>query len=526
MALSPGSRVLLFATSVFIGCTGPSPTTPTDRAPPDASSATPSALPSTTPPTSQAPAKFDLSITFHPDVSGKLGWVKLPEPVPLWMLGDKGAKRIELDAKAAADYPEIQDLLLARTTFEDTGIELDEASLCGEALRVAVTKAKPKRMLLSFVGSLTKTGVGCLRSLASPRLYLTGCLYRAHRPKEGCDGDAELAELAADDSVRARVFGVALSIARPESLASLARFPVLEALALEPGARAEDVRLFESLPFDELPHVRWIYAGGNNATADLWSEPASRFVSHLESLDGNIELSTPIPAPCSLSRVGLGHIEAKTIDSLRACPIRELSSDSVRLESVSALVGFGSLEVLHLMHLDAKDLSPLALLRSLRVLDIPGTNAKEFNFLAKMTGLERLDLSFAEISSLDPIGGLVNLRALDLSFAPNVTDLSPIEGLHALQELDVVETKVDSIAVVRGMRALEDLSFAKTAVSDLEPLTDLPELAVVMLYATKVRDASALLTLPKLKRANVSLLMIPEAQTNALKKKLGSELYD
>ncbi|MFO0613852.1 MAG: hypothetical protein U0414_14765 [Polyangiaceae bacterium] len=506
---------LVFA--IAAGCAGSSP--------PDSSSA---ALPSAQATVSRgatAPAPgFDLSITFHPGVSGKLGWVKLPEPRLLSMLGDKGASWVRLDGAMLRQVPDLHDLQLAQLSLEDTAIELDEPSLCGEALRAAVLKGKPKRLLLSFDSAITKSVVGCLRSLAAPRFYLTGCLYRSHRD-EPCRGDDELAALAADDSVRTRVFGLASSIRLPGSLAELARFPSLEALALEPGDGAEDTPLLESLPFDDLPNVRYLDAAGENTTARLGSSEAARFLAHVETLIGEVELSTPLPAPCALTRVGLGVIDDRAIDALRACRgLRELSTDTPRLASASALTPFHALEVVHLRHLEAEDLSALATLPHLLTLEVPGARASDFSFLAGIPTLTRLDLSFAKISDLTPLSGLTNLRALDLS-ATSVADLAPIAGLTRMVELHVRETAVASIEVARGMRALEELSIAETPVADLTPLAGLPALARVMLYESKVTDAGPLLGLPKLTRANVSGLSLPAEQLRALEQKLGSELY-
>lgn len=468
---------------------------------------------------------FDLSITFHPDVSGKLGWVKLPEAVPLWMFGDKGAAWLELRETKEAWEVEVQDANLARAKLDDTAIELDATSACGEALRAAALKGKPKRLLLSFTQPITTTVVGCLRSLAAPRLYLTGCLYRPHR-KDACPGDEELAALAADDDVRARVRGLALSIRDPASLENLARFPSLEALALQGGEGAKEVALAASLPFDGLPNVRFLDVEMPYASTEWFGAAPARFAAHLETLRGNVELWTPLPAPCALRRVGLGWVDERTLPALAACTsLRELSTDTTRFEDAALLSPFEGLEVLHLRHWAATNLAPLGPLRRLRTLSVPGTKAKDFEVLASLSSLTEVDLSFAEISSLTPLAGLTGLVSLDLSFS-TASDLTPIAGLKSLEALDVADTKVTSIDVVRGLRALKELSIAKTAVSDLSPIAGLPELARVMLYESNVTDATPLLTLPKLARANISHLSLPQDQRDALKAKLGHELYD
>lgn len=266
---------------------------------------------------------MDLSTTFDPRITGENGWVKLPRPIPLDLLGDAGASILDVTADR---LPLPQDdpmrgrwleVMLGRAALADTSLVIDEATLCSPPLLAAVQKAHPRRLLLSIPGGITVRAVSCLRALPTPRLYLAGCLYCSHR-QNACDGGAELDALASDEIVRQRVRGLAASLG-PRAIGKLGKLPLLEYLALSPGPSAATIPLFDLLPFDELPRVRYLAAAGENAGGHAMDGRASRFVGHLHTLRWNGELSLPIPAPCQLERVSADALRAGDVVALAAC---------------------------------------------------------------------------------------------------------------------------------------------------------------------------------------------------------------
>jgi internalin A len=67
------------------------------------------------------------------------------------------------------------------------------------------------------------------------------------------------------------------------------------------------------------------------------------------------------------------------------------------------------------------------------------------------------------------------LQSLDCS-ETEVSDLTPLQGLNALEYLDCSETEVRDLAALQGLNALQLLDCSETEVSDLTPLIDHPSL--------------------------------------------------
>ena len=488
-------------------------------------------------PTASAPAPddvsdgpVDLSITFDPRVSGENGWVKLPRPITLDMLGDAGASMLDVTADRIPLPPDdpmrgrLLEIMLGRAALADTSLIADEAALCSPALLAAIQKVRPRRLLLSFPGGITARMVSCLRALPTRRLYLAGCLYRSHR-QNACDGDAEIDAITADDIVRQRVRGFAASPTL-RAVRKLGKLPLLEYLALSPGRSDVSLPLFDLLPFDHLPHVRYLAAEGENADGEAMDGRAARFVGHLHTLRWNGRLTVPIPEPCQLERMSADVLRESDVVALAACTrLKELSSDTAEFDSAEPLVGFVELERLHLRHWKADNLALLAGLGKLRSLSLPASRARDWSFVASMRSLTDIDLSQTSLRSLAAFDKMTALECLDVDFTA-VADLSPVRALTRLERLRLHETKVVDISVVAQLTSLKELSISSTAVTDLRPLARHPSLEWVILYESRVTDVSALFTMPALKRANIRSLALPKAQVEQLRRQLPGEVDD
>jgi hypothetical protein len=104
-----------------------------------------------------------------------------------------------------------------------------------------------------------------------------------------------------------------------------------------------------------------------------------------------------------------------------------------------------------------------------------------------VAGTNNIDLS--DLSALrrlpNNIGDIPNLKYLTVR-ETNLRDLSGIEGIKTLQQLDLNETQV----------------------SDLMPLAGLPNLRLIYLHDTWVEDVGLLTTLPSLERLDIGKTQI------------------
>ncbi|MFO0750948.1 MAG: hypothetical protein U1F43_35540 [Myxococcota bacterium] len=487
----------------------------------------PTSTPTGAPPaerTASGDEALDLDITFVPDISGNDGWFERDaDDAGPSMTGPRPLRLRSSDLGHTPDARRLMALLLERAPLAHTSLVLDAASACAPELRAAAAQQRPARMLIALDDALTPEVVRCLAALPTPRLYLTGCLYRAYR-HEACDGDADLAALTTspDATLAARIAGLALSIRKPATLAALSHLPRLAYLALATGEGTTAEALFEALPFDGLPalaslHLPLILEG----EGDVMAPGALRLIAQLRVLRWNGGLALPLPTPCRLERVFNMRLSDDDA-AARALPrLRVLETLDAGFTSAEPVTHWPALTTLTTRHWPATDLAPLATLTQLRHLGLGASAATDFGVLARLPQLRTLDLSQTALTSLDVLADLRALETLDVGFTA-VRDLAPLAKLTALADLDLHATKVDDVTVLASLRALRKLSLSQTAVRDLTPLTGLPRLAWLILYDSQVTDLGVLASLPALERANIGGLRVPPAQVEALRQRLPS----
>ncbi len=113
--------------------------------------------------------------------------------------------------------------------------------------------------------------------------------------------------------------------------------------------------------------------------------------------------------------------------------------------------------------------------------------------------LEELDLSDREVTNIQ-IGNLRHLKQLKILNLKNnyITDLSPINDLTELREINFDNNNIDTIEFARNMDKLELISGNNSFVSDLSPLENKSELTTVFFDDTFVTDISPIKNCHKL----------------------------
>lgn len=147
---------------------------------------------------------------------------------------------------------------------------------------------------------------------------------------------------------------------------------------------------------------------------------------------------------------------------------------------------------------------------ALRQAEVKGTGLRHFS------RLESLDVTLCPIADLQSLTGMKELRRL-WAGDTFVTDLAPLAGLTALEDLDLHGTGIDdrSIAHLSGLKKLRRLNLqgtnlSDTAVSTLETLANLESLN---LYRTKLSNAGLkrLGTLAKLREIDIRYTRVTAA---------------
>ena len=114
-----------------------------------------------------------------------------------------------------------------------------------------------------------------------------------------------------------------------------------------------------------------------------------------------------------------------------------------------------------------------------------------------LTSLTELELTEGEIEDISHLAALVDLEYLNLS-DNEISDIEPLEELTALVELNLEGNRVSDLTPLEGLEDLESLNLAYNAVFDISPLYELG-LEALYLQEQDVILAPAALALPFVK---------------------------
>ena len=102
------------------------------------------------------------------------------------------------------------------------------------------------------------------------------------------------------------------------------------------------------------------------------------------------------------------------------------------------------------------------------------------------------------ISDLTGLEFATNIRHLWLKHNKNISDLSPIAGLHNLRKLDIGDNSVSDLSPLAELTNLESINIGNNRISDLSPLVGLKNLGYFMSWNNFLSDLSPLVKLTKM----------------------------
>ena len=109
--------------------------------------------------------------------------------------------------------------------------------------------------------------------------------------------------------------------------------------------------------------------------------------------------------------------------------------------------------------------------------------------ISKAKGLVYLTLRDTNIRDLSGLEGLPELQNLDLNHT-QVSDLTPLSGLPSLRLLYLHKTWVEDLTPLQSLPALQRLDIGQTQIATLEPVTRIPQLIWLNLYRSYALDGS------------------------------------
>lgn len=100
----------------------------------------------------------------------------------------------------------------------------------------------------------------------------------------------------------------------------------------------------------------------------------------------------------------------------------------------------------------------------------------DLSLLEQLSSLEELDLSSNQIKSLKPLGSLLQLRMLTLDGSRALETLNGLQGLSRLESLKVHCAELVEIDAVKDLKSLRHLDVSCNKFSNLSPITNLNKL--------------------------------------------------
>ena len=140
---------------------------------------------------------------------------------------------------------------------------------------------------------------------------------------------------------------------------------------------------------------------------------------------------------------------------------------------------------------DLKQLTALNLGLELYVADLSG--------LEHLVNITELDLTQNQVTDLSPIASLTKLTSLELA-QNDITDISPLTSLTNLTFLRIQDNLVTDISPLAGLTKLTELNLWLNEISDISPLAALTDLTKINLTSNKISDLSPLASLTNVTR--------------------------
>ena len=133
-----------------------------------------------------------------------------------------------------------------------------------------------------------------------------------------------------------------------------------------------------------------------------------------------------------------------------------------------------------------------------KILHLPGRKVDDLSPIENLINLTDLNLYGTQVNDLTPVASLANLSGLNLGNTL-ITDLCPLANLTNLRYLSLYQTQISDLSPLSNLHNLTVLDIDDTEVADLAPLAGLSALERLYLRNTNVTDRGPLADLPNLR---------------------------
>jgi len=144
------------------------------------------------------------------------------------------------------------------------------------------------------------------------------------------------------------------------------------------------------------------------------------------------------------------------------------------------------------------------------------TQINDLTPVQHLSRLKELQFSGTTVSKLDPLSKIVKLQALRCQKSP-IVDLTPVNGLPKLKELDFSNTQVEELEPIQNMIQLEILKFSGTPVKNLKYIQKLVYLKTLEFYNTRVSNLDVLENMRNLESLKIFNTKVSEKKVDKFK---------
>jgi hypothetical protein len=175
-----------------------------------------------------------------------------------------------------------------------------------------------------------------------------------------------------------------------------------------------------------------------------------------------------------------------------------------------------------------KDLEAIEALTALEELELLGFTLKSLGVVRPLKKLEKLWIRFGSVPDIGPIGELPKLKALELFRVRKLGNLSPLSQVGTLQYLALGDMKqVATMPDCSQLKALRRVYLdTMNGITDLSGLAKAPKLEDLIVVESKIESGvfDAIVACPRLKRVTVGLAS--RKATKEVEAKLGKRAVD
>ena len=129
--------------------------------------------------------------------------------------------------------------------------------------------------------------------------------------------------------------------------------------------------------------------------------------------------------------------------------------------------------------------------------------------IAKLMALNYLDAGRCNISDITPLANLKNLTFLQLN-DNYINDLTPLANLTQLTVLRVEGNRIADLTPLANLMQLTSLQADRNRIADITPLANLTQLTILYLQHNQIMDVSPLVNLQALERLEIERNLITD----------------